>query len=69
MPALVVSEVAFAPNASGNIATEDLVYMLSRGAIEHGVNLAKLITAASWLETALAKSVPSMLLRAGDFPA
>ena len=59
----------FAPNASGNIATEDLVYMLSRGGIEHGVNLAKLIAAASWLETTLDKSVPSMLLRAGDFPA
>ena len=59
----------FAPNASGNIATEDLVYMLSRGGIAHGVVIAKLIAAAGWLETTLDKSVPSMLLKAGDFPA
>ena len=59
----------FAPNASGNIATEDLVYMLTRGGVEHGVEIEQLIAAASWLETALGKPVPSMLLKAGDFPA
>ena len=58
----------FAPNASGNIATEDLVYMLSRGGIEHGVDIQRLIDAAAWLETVLGKSVPSMLLKAGGFP-
>ena len=59
----------FAPNASGNGATEDLVYMLTRGGVAHGIQLDQLIAAAGWLETVLGKSVPSMLLKAGDFPA
>jgi hydroxymethylglutaryl-CoA lyase len=58
----------FAPNATGNIATEDLVYMLNRMNIEHGVDLDSLLDASSWLEGALGKPVPSMLSRAGDFP-
>lgn len=58
----------FAPNASGNIATEDLVYMLDRSAVEHGVDLDRLIEGAAWLEPVLGKSVPSMLLKAGGFP-
>lgn len=57
----------FAPNATGNIATEDLVYMLNRSGIEHGVSLDVLIDAADWLQGVLEKSVPSSLLRAGDF--
>lgn len=59
----------FAPNASGNIATEDLVYMLDRSAVQHGVDLEALLTGAAWLEPVLGKSVPSMLLKAGGFPA
>ena len=58
----------FAPNATGNIATEDLVYMLNRSKVAHGVALEGLLEGAAWLETALGKSVPSALLRAGDFP-
>ena len=58
----------FAPNASGNIATEDLLYMLNRGAIEHGIDMQRLIHGAAWLETVLGKPVPSMLLKAGGFP-
>ncbi|MEZ5596505.1 MAG: hydroxymethylglutaryl-CoA lyase [Pseudomonadales bacterium] len=58
----------FAPNASGNVASEDLVYMLDRGGIAHGVDLRALIDAAGWLEGVLDKKVPSMLLRAGPFP-
>ena len=58
----------FAPNASGNIATEDLVYMLNRGGIAHGVELAKLLGTASWLQEVLAKPLPSMMLKAGVFP-
>ena len=58
----------FAPNASGNIATEDLVYMLNRGGIAHGVELAKLLDTASWLQEVLAKLLPSMMLKAGVFP-
>ncbi len=57
----------FAPNASGNIATEDLVYLLNRSQIEHGLALETLIDAAGWLAATLDKAVPSSLLRAGDF--
>ena len=57
----------FAPNATGNIATEDLVYMLNRSGIEHGVDLDALIAGADWLQGVLDKAVPSSLLRAGDF--
>jgi len=59
----------FAPNATGNIATEDLVYLLNRSNVEHGLDLAELIDAAAWLSEVLGKPVPSSLLRAGDFVA
>jgi hydroxymethylglutaryl-CoA lyase len=58
----------FAPNATGNIATEDLVYMLNRMNIQHGVEISRLVDTAGWLEDVLGKSVPSALKRAGDFP-
>jgi len=58
----------FAPNASGNIASEDLLYMLDRMGIETGVQLDALIDAAGWLQQALGKALPSMVLRAGGFP-
>lgn len=58
----------FAPNASGNIATEDLVYMLGRGGIAHGLELSQLLRTASWLQDLLAKPLPSMMLKAGVFP-
>ncbi|MFM8354969.1 MAG: hydroxymethylglutaryl-CoA lyase [Gammaproteobacteria bacterium] len=59
----------FAPNASGNIASEDLQYLLDRSGIVTGVSLDALISAADWLQGALGKTVPSMLLKAGGFPA
>ncbi len=58
----------FAPNATGNIATEDLVYMLDRMKVGHGADLGRLIDAAKWVSVALGKPVPSMLARAGGFP-
>ncbi len=58
----------FAPNATGNIATEDLVYMLERGGFETGLDLDGLIEAAGWIERKLGERVPSSLLRAGGFP-
>jgi hydroxymethylglutaryl-CoA lyase len=58
----------FAPRATGNIATEDLVYMLDRMHIAHGVALETVIDAAHWLEGVLGKPVPSLLARAGGFP-
>ena len=59
----------FAPNATGNIATEDLVYMLDRMQVGHEVALDVLIEGARWLQDALGRPVPSMLLKAGSFPA
>jgi hydroxymethylglutaryl-CoA lyase len=59
----------FAPKATGNIATEDLVYMLERAGFETGLDLGRLIDTAQWLEGPLGKPVPSGLRRAGGFPA
>jgi hydroxymethylglutaryl-CoA lyase len=58
----------FAPDATGNIATEDLVYMLERGGIETGLDLGKLIETARWVGGKLGKDVPSALTHAGVFP-
>jgi hydroxymethylglutaryl-CoA lyase len=58
----------FAPDATGNIATEDLVYMLERGGIETGLDLGRLIETARWVGEKLGKDVPSALTRAGVFP-
>ena len=58
----------FAPAATGNIPTEDLVYMLERAGINTGVDLDKAIDAAQYLEAALDKTVPGMVMKAGLFP-
>lgn len=59
----------FAPKATGNVASEDLVYMLERAGFETGLDLAGLIDTAQWLESAaLMHPVPSMLAKAGGFP-
>ena len=59
----------FAPAATGNIATEDVVYMLHRMGYDTGLDLDAPIATAHWLETALDHGVPSMLSKAGPFPA
>jgi hydroxymethylglutaryl-CoA lyase len=59
----------FAPKATGNIATEDLAFMLARSGVETGVDLERLLDAAAWLEAELARPVPSLLPKAGVFPA
>ena len=58
----------FAPAATGNIPTEDLVYMLHRSGFETGVSLEKLIDASRWLQERLGRPVPGMLVKAGGFP-
>jgi hydroxymethylglutaryl-CoA lyase len=58
----------FAPRATGNIATEDLVYMLDRSGVETGIDLDAAIRAAEALEAALGKSVPGLVMKAGGFP-
>jgi hydroxymethylglutaryl-CoA lyase len=59
----------FAPNATGNVATEDLLYMLARSGYETGVDLDRLIDTARWMEAQRLRPVPSMLSKAGPFPA
>jgi hydroxymethylglutaryl-CoA lyase len=58
----------FAPAATGNIATEDLLYQLERSGIATGVSLAQLLEAAAWLERALGHPIPGLLTKAGTFP-
>lgn len=58
----------FAPAATGNIATEDLVYMLERAGVGTGMNLSSSIEAAQFLEGELEKTVPGMVMKAGQFP-
>ncbi|MEZ5267256.1 MAG: hydroxymethylglutaryl-CoA lyase [Microthrixaceae bacterium] len=58
----------FAPNATGNIATEDLVYMLERMGHPTGVDLDALIAMVPWLEAALEHPTPGLLAKAGNFP-
>ena len=58
----------FAPAATGNIATEDLVYMLERAGFETGLDLDALIATAGWVSGKLGRPVGSALARAGGFP-
>ena len=58
----------FAPAATGNIATEDLVYMLSRAGYETGYDLAALIETGRWIGEKIGKPPVSALSRAGGFP-
>jgi hydroxymethylglutaryl-CoA lyase/(R)-citramalyl-CoA lyase len=58
----------FAPRATGNIATEDLVYMLEGDGIETGVDLDALIGVSEWLEGVLGRPLEGQLYRAGAFP-
>ncbi|WP_398397973.1 hydroxymethylglutaryl-CoA lyase [Sandaracinobacteroides saxicola] len=59
----------FAPRATGNIATEDLLFLADRSAITTGVDLAKLIAINNWFETILGRPMPSMVAKAGGFSA
>ncbi|MEH6660359.1 MAG: hydroxymethylglutaryl-CoA lyase [Parasphingorhabdus sp.] len=54
----------FAPNATGNIATEDLINLLDRSGVEHDLDLRKAITTNQWFETKLGRPLPSLVARA-----
>lgn len=58
----------FAPAATGNIPTDDLLYMLDRSGIHTGVSLEKIIATSKWLQEQLGRSTPAMLPKAGMFP-
>jgi hydroxymethylglutaryl-CoA lyase/(R)-citramalyl-CoA lyase len=58
----------FAPRATGNVATEDVLYLLDRERVETGVDLEALIGIARWLEQLLGRELPGRVYRAGGFP-
>jgi len=55
----------FAPKATGNISTEDLVYMLGECGVETGVDLTRLIAAAQRAERAVGHTLPGQVMKAG----
>jgi hydroxymethylglutaryl-CoA lyase/(R)-citramalyl-CoA lyase len=57
----------FAPNATGNVATEDLVYLLHGEGVQTGVDLDALIGVAAWLKGVLRRTLPGQVYRAGTF--
>jgi isopropylmalate/homocitrate/citramalate synthase len=58
----------FAPRATGNIATEDLVYLLEGEGVDTGVDLDALIGVTEWLSGVLGRDLPGLVHRAGGFP-
>lgn len=58
----------FAPRATGNIPTEDLVYLLERMGVRTGISLEALLGSVEWLEGELGKPTPGLLAKAGAFP-
>ena len=58
----------FAPNATGNIATEDLQYLLERSGYTTGLTLDALAATGTWIAGELGKEAPALLGRAGGFP-
>ncbi|MDH3307719.1 MAG: hydroxymethylglutaryl-CoA lyase [Acidimicrobiia bacterium] len=58
----------FAPNATGNVATDDLVYLFERMGVSTGLDLDAVLSGSQWLEGPLGKKVPALLPKAGPFP-
>jgi hydroxymethylglutaryl-CoA lyase len=58
----------FAPGAAGNVASEDVVYMLERAGVATGMDLDQLITTSQWLGTLMDKQLPGLVSRAPAFP-
>jgi isopropylmalate/homocitrate/citramalate synthase len=58
----------YAPKATGNIATEDLVYLLEGEGVETGVDLDALVAVSEWLEGVLDRRLDGYVYRAGGWP-
>ncbi|HEU5025719.1 MAG TPA: hydroxymethylglutaryl-CoA lyase [Spirillospora sp.] len=58
----------FAPAATGNIATEDLLYALHRSGVETGIDMAAVAATGGWLAGLLGKPAPALIGRAGGYP-
>lgn len=59
----------FAPGAAGNVATEDVAYLLERSGVATGVDLSALIDAVDWFGGVVGKPLPGSVSKAGRFPA
>ncbi len=59
----------FAPRATGNVPTEDVVYLLHEMGFDTGLDLDLLIQSTAWLEYQLQHSTPGLVAKAGGFPA
>jgi isopropylmalate/homocitrate/citramalate synthase len=58
----------YAPRATGNVATEDLVYLLEGEGVDTGVDLDALIGVSTWLEQLLSRTLEGYVYRAGPWP-
>ena len=58
----------FSPRATGNVATEDLVYLLEGEGVETGIDLDKLVGVSQWLEEVLGRTLEGYVYRAGSWP-
>lgn len=58
----------FAPGAAGNVASEDVVYMLERAGVQTGMDLGALIEANAWLAGVMGRTLPAMVAQAPAFP-
>jgi hydroxymethylglutaryl-CoA lyase/(R)-citramalyl-CoA lyase len=58
----------FAPRATGNVATEDELYLLDRERVETGIDLEALVEVARWVQKLLDRELPGRVYRAGSFP-
>jgi hydroxymethylglutaryl-CoA lyase len=58
----------FAPRATGNVPTEDVMYMLERSGFSTGLDINRVIEATEWLAGAMGRELPGMVSKAGNFP-
>lgn len=58
----------FAPGAAGNVASEDVVYMLGRAGVATGMDLGKLVESSQWLGQIMNRKLPGMVAQAPLFP-
>ncbi len=58
----------FAPGAAGNVATEDVVYLLERSGVATGLTLPHIVQAAGWLTGVMGRPLPAMVSKAPAFP-
>jgi isopropylmalate/homocitrate/citramalate synthase len=58
----------FSPRATGNVATEDLIYLLEGEGVETGIDLDKLVGVSHWLEEVLGRTLEGYVYRAGSWP-